>query len=304
MGVTVCARANDSTATAASRPIAALRPQHVVDRVICHLLYNIRILSAAVVLLTFSAATAGSTEPTWLSVFEQGDFATAITLLRPAAEDGDARAQYRLGLIFDFGLGTPVDLIEAARWYRAAAGQANTEARIALGRLYERGGDALAERSAAAAWLRITTQQPGAELAPDLVTAGVADAAGALSEFGQWLRGVSSQPPSSPPGAITQVTDAPLPLPVEYLRDQARRGDAPSQVRLAGIYHAGAAGLPPDIVRAYVWYSLAVASAAGEERRRASGYRQALERRMSAAQVKEALDRAGECLRTKIATCD
>ena len=38
-----------------------------------------------------------------LAAYAQGDFATAVRLLRPVAEKGDAEAQALLGGLYDFG---------------------------------------------------------------------------------------------------------------------------------------------------------------------------------------------------------
>ena len=40
---------------------------------------------------------------------------------RPLAEQGDAQAQYRMGVLNREGLGVPQDFAEAVRWYRRAA---------------------------------------------------------------------------------------------------------------------------------------------------------------------------------------
>lgn len=53
--------------------------------------------------------------------YESGDFATALQEWRPLAEEGDARAQYNLGLMYELGQGVPQDFTETARWYRLAA---------------------------------------------------------------------------------------------------------------------------------------------------------------------------------------
>jgi len=42
-----------------------------------------------------------------LSVFKRGDYATALRLWRPLAEQGDASAQCALGIMYDRGLGVP-----------------------------------------------------------------------------------------------------------------------------------------------------------------------------------------------------
>lgn len=46
--------------------------------------------------------------------------ATAIELLRLAAENGDAETQFNLGVFYHLGEGAPQDYKEAAKWFRLA----------------------------------------------------------------------------------------------------------------------------------------------------------------------------------------
>ena len=52
------------------------------------------------------------------------EIAKAAGLFRHAAEAGDALAQYDLGYCYENGLGTPVDPLQAVRWYRRSAARA------------------------------------------------------------------------------------------------------------------------------------------------------------------------------------
>ena len=63
-----------------------------------------------------------------LSAYVQKDYATALKLWRPLAEQGHAKAQYFLGLMHANGQGVTRDYKEAVRWYRKAAKQGNASA--------------------------------------------------------------------------------------------------------------------------------------------------------------------------------
>ena len=52
---------------------------------------------------------------------------------RLAADQGDASAQYNLGVMYHFGKGVPQNYAEAAKWYRLAADQGNANAQHSLG---------------------------------------------------------------------------------------------------------------------------------------------------------------------------
>jgi uncharacterized protein len=53
-----------------------------------------------------------------VAAYRRSDFATALQLLRPLADQGDAGAQAGLGLMYELGKGVPKDNAEAVRWYR------------------------------------------------------------------------------------------------------------------------------------------------------------------------------------------
>jgi uncharacterized protein len=51
------------------------------------------------------------------------DYATAVRIIRPLAEQGDARAQYTLGVFYDNGLGVPQDRVTSYMWFDLSAAQ-------------------------------------------------------------------------------------------------------------------------------------------------------------------------------------
>ena len=59
--------------------------------------------------------------------------------LKQKAEQGDAGAQYNLGLMCYNGEGVPQDDTEAVRWFRAAAEQGFANAQYNLGLMYANG---------------------------------------------------------------------------------------------------------------------------------------------------------------------
>ena len=69
------------------------------------------------------------TTPAWagfnegLAAYERGDYTTAYEEFLPIAEQGDAFAQFSLGIMYDNGEGVPQDYAEAVKWYRLAAEQ-------------------------------------------------------------------------------------------------------------------------------------------------------------------------------------
>ena len=59
-----------------------------------------------------------------------------LDAVRQAADQGDAEAQYNLGLMYDNGEGVLQDDAEAVKWYRLAAEQGRADAQLLLGNMY------------------------------------------------------------------------------------------------------------------------------------------------------------------------
>ena len=108
-----------------------------------------------------------------------------LDVLRQAAEQGDATAQYRLGAIYTSGGSIPADYAKAVRWYRLAAEQGLDMAQGALGALYAIGRGVPQDDVEAARWFRLAAEQ------------GYAAAQGALGGMYMHGRGVPQDDESS-----------------------------------------------------------------------------------------------------------
>jgi uncharacterized protein len=81
------------------------------------------IIAAILLIVSFGApitATAGPLEDA-RAAYAKGDYATALGLLGPLADQGSAKAQTILGVMNTNGQGVPQNYIEAIKWYRLAA---------------------------------------------------------------------------------------------------------------------------------------------------------------------------------------
>ena len=74
-----------------------------------------------------------------VTAYKSGDYATALREWTPVAEQGDAFAQYNLGVMYDKGLGVPQDYKTAVKWYSLAAEQGLAAAQYNLGFMYYNG---------------------------------------------------------------------------------------------------------------------------------------------------------------------
>ncbi|MDM8214852.1 tetratricopeptide repeat protein [Desulfovibrio piger] len=63
----------------------------------------------------------------------------AVDTIKKAAEQGDASAQYKLGVLYIQGVGMMQNSARACYWYRKAAEQGQTEAQYMLGLMFSKG---------------------------------------------------------------------------------------------------------------------------------------------------------------------
>jgi TPR repeat protein len=155
---------------------------------------------------------------------------STLAVVRKAAEQGDANAQFKLGFDYANGEGVPHDYTQAALWWRKAAEQGNGGAQYNLGWLYEYGHGVPQDYSEAVVWYRKSAEQ------------GLADAQNKLGVMNYVGRGVSQD--------YTQA--------VNWWRKAAEQGFAVAQYNLGGMYQVGH-GVPQDYSEAYFWYDVAAA---------------------------------------------
>ena len=60
--------------------------------------------------------------------FKKYDYATALKEWTPLAKQGNARAQYSLGWMYDNGQGVPQDYVRAHMWYNLSASTGDEDA--------------------------------------------------------------------------------------------------------------------------------------------------------------------------------
>ena len=113
-----------------------------------------------------SAAVAGSPEEDFrggLSAFNGGDYAAAMRLWRPLADNNDARSQAGIGFMYHRGLGVTTDDVQAAIWLRKAAEQGQAESQLMLGSLYFFGLGVPQSYATAYAWCELAQDNGQAE---------------------------------------------------------------------------------------------------------------------------------------------
>jgi TPR repeat protein len=185
--------------------------------------------------------------------------------LRTLADQGNADAQYNLGVCYLNGTGVRPSTEEAVRWWHLAAEQGHAFAQYNLGYVYDTGQGIEPDLPQAATWYRLAADQ------------GDADAQDALGFM--YLNGR---------GLTQDYAQA-----VRLFRSPAAQGLATAQFNL-GLMHANAWGVPRDDVEAYMWFTLAVAQTSGADHDRMERDLASLTAGMTDNQVAEAQRRVGE----------
>ena len=127
-----------------------------------------RILAAVALIMSFAAPLAAGPYEDAVAAYEAGDYVTAYRLQLPLAEDGFAKAQVNLGIMYAYGRGVPQDDAEAVEWFRRAADQGDAFAQHNLGVFYQAGRGVLLDGTDAVRWFRKAADQGLADAQYDL----------------------------------------------------------------------------------------------------------------------------------------
>ena len=127
-----------------------------------------RILAAVALIMSFAAPLAAGPYEDAVAAYEAGDYVTAYRLQLPVAEEGFAKAQVNLGIMYAYGRGVPRDDAKAVEWFRRAADQGDAFAQHNLGVFYQTGRGVLLDRTEAVRWFRKAADQGLADAQYDL----------------------------------------------------------------------------------------------------------------------------------------
>ena len=157
------------------------------------------------------------------------DYDESAKWYRKAAKQGNAEAQFRVGIMFYNGEGVNADPREAVKWYRKAAEQGNAEAQYELALCYYNGNGVTKDLSKALNWYRKAAEQGHAEAQYDL---------GVCYEEGY--------------GVTQNLSEA-----FKWYRKAAEQGHVKSLFAVGECYYKGR-GVPANDAEAVRWYRKAV----------------------------------------------
>jgi TPR repeat protein len=192
---------------------------------------------------------------------DQQEEIKSVSPWHEAAERGNARAQYRLGLRYHEGHGIGQNDVLAARWFRKAAIQGYAEAQYNLGCCYDAGLGVNKDQTKAAEWYRKAAEQGYAKAQYNL---GVCYFHGTgvdndKIEAEQWLRKAAEQ---GHPKAQCQLGDfcydgggskKDYTMAARWYRKAAKQGDARAQCCL-GICYTKGQGVIRNKTEAVKWF--------------------------------------------------
>ena len=132
-----------------------------IPNILCQNLRMNRLLILPVLLLTLLMGTPAFSADfqKGAAAYESGDYATALREWTPLAEQGLARVQFNLGLMYAKGKGVPKNNKTAVKWYRLAAKQGDADAQYNLGVMYAKGNGVPKNNKTAVKWFRLAAEQ-------------------------------------------------------------------------------------------------------------------------------------------------
>ena len=183
---------------------------------------------------------------------------------RLSAEQGDALAQYNLGVKYDNGDGVPESDAEAVKWFRLAAEQGLSDAQYYLGVMHANGEGVAQNEAEAVRWFLLAAQQGDADSQYNLAVM-YANGEGTHQDDGEavkWYQMAAEQEYPEAQFNLGVMYDNGRGVPqsdteaVKWYRLAADQGLAEAQADLGVMYYNGR-GVSQDHTEAVKWYQLA-----------------------------------------------
>lgn len=89
---------------------------------------------------------------------DRGDYVAERKILQPLAEAGDRRAQLKLGFLYVYGQGGPVDMVSAMDWFMRSAEQNDGYGQYQLSEMYSDGRGSPVDYGKAYFWISLASQ--------------------------------------------------------------------------------------------------------------------------------------------------
>jgi TPR repeat protein len=180
------------------------------------------------------------------AAYNRQDYRTASELWKILAQQGDAEAEFNLGMMYDYGFGMKKDSMQAVDWFRRAAVQGHVKAE----RHYE------ADNFAYHLGLPKVAQAKASDKTVPVPVAAVAEKAPQTDP-----QSLANIEPAAGKAPVPPVRLTPEPAnntnDLQKLNDLANKGDATAQLKLGNFYALGGSGVSQDYELAAAWYTKA-----------------------------------------------
>jgi TPR repeat protein len=202
----------------------------------------------------------GTVDPTdALIPYARLNYAKALELLTPLANQGHAVAQLTLARMYSHGEGVSPDDIAAIGWYRKAAEQGETDAEFELGIMYRDGAGTAADGHSALYWFKRAAAR------------GAPHAFNAIGELYLYHPGIPQD----------------YHVALEWFTRGAELDSAAAMYNI-GILYALGWGVERDQIEALMWFDLAADAGPGGEHDKAVSARIALAESLMPLQIRTA----------------
>ncbi len=227
----------------------------------------------ALVLLTSSVALRAETLDEAKAAIDAGDYHAAAAIYKNLATQGNAKAQYNLGLMYSSADGLREDRAEALKWYRASAEQGFVDAQYKLGTILLRREWGTPDYAESIKWYTRAAEQGHERSQLDL---GVA-----------YLRG--------------EIVDYDAIVAQKWFTKAAAQGNHEAQFDLGNMY-LHIEGPKHNAVIGYMWLLISSDFGANQDSRR-TRMLHFTESKMTPEQISEGTRLAQECITRQLKDC-
>lgn len=215
------------------------------------------------------------------AAYDRKNYATAVAKFKIASEQGNERAQFWLGFMYDEGLGVKQNYAEAMRFYLLAAEQGYQVAQMNIAYMYEKGRGVEQNDDEALRWSGMAATQ-GLTVPPSSIAV--------MTHPNEELESIENTEKKEPNQNVLEnykslATQGDIPakrkLAIMYrdgdqveenlveagrlFQEAAEQGDVYSQIVLAKMYVMGE-GFTPNETVAFRWFEMAAAQGSPEAR--------------------------------------
>ncbi len=117
-----------------------------------------RIIYLSIIVLSLLSAPAYADFRDGMQAYRAGDFEVAFQAWLPLAENGDAKSQNNLGILYRKGWGIGKNTEKAFQWYERAAKQGFAKAQYNLALLYKSGQGVTRDLAKSVRWIELSAR--------------------------------------------------------------------------------------------------------------------------------------------------